>query len=103
MRKIYYDESLKAEDIFGDDYPHRVDRNGPETKKGIVSNCLYLQMRKKPSPESETLGKTMGLLRRGDEVEVLGRVDSYYKIRVEGKVVYVAAEYVRCKGGIEYE
>lgn len=95
MRKTYYDESLKAEDAFGDDYPHRVDRNGPETRKGIVSNCLYLPMRKEPSPESETLGKTMGLLRRGDEVEVLERVGDYYKIRVEGKIVYVVAECIK--------
>lgn len=95
MRKIYYDESLKAEDAFGDDYPHRVDRNGPETKIGIVQNCLFLTMRKEPSPESETLGKTMGILRRGDEVEILGRVDDYYKIRVEGKVVYVLAECIK--------
>lgn len=95
MRKIYYDESLKAEDAFGDDYPHRVDRNGPETRKGIVTNCLYLRMREEPSIESRPLDATMGLLRRGDEVEVLERVDDYYKILVEGKVVYVVAECIK--------
>lgn len=95
MRKIYYDESLKAEDAFADQPPARVEANGPESRKGIVSNCLYLQMRKEPSPESETLGKTMGILRRGDEVEVLGRVDNYYKILVEGKVVYVVSECIK--------
>lgn len=95
MRKIYYDESLKAEDAFADQPLARVEANGPETKKGIVSNCLYLRMREEPSIESRPLDATMGLLRRGDEVEVLERINEYYKILVEGKVVYVVAECIK--------
>lgn len=68
--------------------PAQVETNGPETRKGIVTNCLYLRMWREPNFKSETIG----FLERGDEVEVLERIDDYYKIRMEGKVVYVVAE-----------
>lgn len=77
-----------------DQSPAQVETNGPETKYGIVVNSLYaefVRFRSKPSFESEPIG----VLRKYEKVEILERLDEFYKVRVEGHDVYVAAKYIK--------
>lgn len=80
-----------------DSSPAQVETNGPKTRNGIIVNSLYVKMRKEPSFESETLG----ILRKGDQVEIHEEVDKFYKARpksvhVSGSgIVYIDKQYVK--------
>lgn len=74
-----------------DQSPAQVETNGPETKYGIVVNCLHLLMWKEPAAWS----KEMGVLIEGAKVEILEKVDNFYKICVAGIVSYVVSEYIK--------
>lgn len=66
--------------------------NESGTKNGKITNCLFIKIRKTPSFGEDTYG----CLRCGDNVEVLGVVDGYHKIRTSsGEVGYVMSCYVK--------
>lgn len=65
--------------------------NGPETKNGIVINSPFVNLRTSPSLDS----RVIGMLRRGDKVEILQKGSKFYKVvddkQHEG---YVASPYI---------
>lgn len=74
-----------------DQSPAQMETNGPETKYGIIINSLYVKFRSRPNFESEPIG----ILRKDEKIEILERLDEFYKVRVEDHDVYVAAKYVK--------
>lgn len=78
--------SKKTQQISADTESH-----GPETKNGIVINSPFVNMRMGPSLDS----RVIGMLRRGDKVEILQKGSEFYKVvddkQHEG---YVASPYI---------
>lgn len=72
--------------------PAEVETLVPETKNGIVINSLYVRIRREPSLESDVIK----LVRKGDKVKILDRLDRFYKISIENdQLGYVASEYIK--------
>lgn len=71
--------------------PAEVEKNGPETKNGIVTNTLHVKARRGPSSESEVVE----ILRKGDRVAIIGKVDGYYKVRTSVNYpVYISSDFI---------
>lgn len=49
---------------------------GPETKNGIIVNCIYVNVRKDPSILAESIKR----LRSGSSVEIHKKVYDFYKV-----------------------
>lgn len=80
-----------------DSSPAQVETNGPETRNGIIVNALYVKMRKEPTFESEILG----ILRKGDQVEIYEQTNEFYKVRPKSvyvnnsRIVYIDKQYIK--------
>lgn len=72
--------------------PAEEEINGPETKNGIVINALNVKIRKEPSFESDTIG----LLRKGDEVTIMEKINDFYNISTKQNIVgYVSSDFIK--------
>lgn len=73
-------------------YPAEVEKTGPETTNGIISNALYVKARTDPSFDAEVVE----LLRKGDRVQIIEVVDRFHKVNTGlSKEVYVASEFIK--------
>lgn len=72
--------------------PAEVEKNGPETKNGILVNSLHVKVRKEPSYESDVLE----ILRKGDKVVVLGKSEGFYKVSTSvNKIAYISSDFIK--------
>lgn len=85
-------ELIENKNNFTDELPAELEQNGPETINGIISNSLFVKVRKEPSLESEVL-ETM---RSGDKVRILGSVGDFYKVSTSvNKVAYIYSDFLK--------
>jgi len=70
----------------------KAESTGEKVTKGTVHVSTSLNIRTGP------WGKIIGSFREGDALEVLGREGAWYKIRYNGKIAYVHANYVSTPG-----
>lgn len=99
-KKRYYEEPVsevvtnEVEEIVTESSPAKVEKNGPETKNGIVTGALNVNLREKPMMYSPVLE----VLRRGDHVMIHGRDGMFYKISTDKhKVGYVLSDLILTK------
>lgn len=72
--------------------PAEVEKNGPETKNGIVVNSLHVKVRNKPSYDSDVLE----VLRKGDKVTILGKSGEFYKVSTRlNKIAYISLNFIK--------
>lgn len=74
------------------EYSHaEVEKNGPETKDGIIVGSLFVNMRADPIAGSYVL-KT---LRKDDHVKIWKKVENYYKVSTtDGIMGYILCDYI---------
>ncbi|GAB1355179.1 hypothetical protein MASR1M12_39200 [Erysipelotrichia bacterium] len=70
----------------------KAESTGEKVTKGTVHVSTSLNIRTGP------WGKIIGSFHEGDALEVLGREGAWYKIRYNGKIAYVHANYVSTPG-----
>lgn len=87
------DDSAKKELKDATEYsPAEVEKAGPETKNGIISNALYVKARTDPSFDAEVVE----LLRKGDRVQIIDVVERFHKVNTAlSKEAYVSSEYIK--------
>lgn len=72
-------------------FPAEVETDGPETKNGIVKDCLHVKVRKEPGYDSDVLE----ILRAGDKVTILGKVGNFYRVSTSvNRDAYISSEFV---------
>ncbi len=90
MRKRYFNETTE---LFDDteETPAEVESNGPETKNGIITNSLFVNVRKEPNIESDSVE----VLRRGDKVKLIKKVAGFYEVNTSvNKHVYISSDFI---------
>lgn len=88
-KEKFYDEAF---DNAAESSPAEVEKNGPETKNGIVINSIHVKVRKEPSYESDV----MEVLREGDKVTILDKVGDFYKVSTKSNdVAYISSDFVK--------
>lgn len=69
-----------------------VETTGPETKNGIIINSLFVNIRSEANPESDVIG----IMRKGDKVNILGREGGFHKISTDlYKFAYISSEFIK--------
>lgn len=90
-REKFYDE-LYGEETKTEYSPAQVEKNGPETRNGIIINSLFVKVRRRPSLESDIAE----LLRKGDRVHIIEKVGDFYKIETSvNKDVYISSKFIK--------
>lgn len=70
-----------------------VETTGPETKNGTIINSLFVKVRKKPVVED---GNVVEVLRKGDKVHILDKLDGFYKVTTSvNKGVYISSDFIK--------
>lgn len=70
-----------------------VKTTGPETKNGIVVNCLFVKVRREPWTDDNNV---LEVLNKGDKVTILGMVDGFYKVSTRvNKVAYISSTFIK--------
>ena len=69
----------------------KLNHEPPVSSSGTVANAKYVHVRESPSKT----GASLGLLYKGEKLEILGLVDGYYKIKYKRhKEAYVAEHFI---------
>lgn len=73
--------------------PAEVEKNGPETKNGVVTNCVHVRMRKTPTSN----GDVVAILGKETKVEILGEENGFYKVSIIGlsNPGYIMSKYIK--------
>lgn len=76
-----------------EELPAKEVTNGPETKNGIVMNCIHVKARRSPSCES---GNVVGLLRSGEKVVIHEKIDNFYKVSTSTySEIYISSDFIK--------
>lgn len=71
--------------------PAQVEKNGPETRNGVVVKSLFVNLRKEPSFGSEVCET----VRMGDKVTIHSIEGEFYKVSTDkNSVAYISSEFV---------
>lgn len=105
VKKVYAKESVQIVDLAGtSDIWYKIDIEGTNayikqeyltlTKADGTVKATHLNIRSYPDTQKS---KVIGSLKNGTNVEVLYKVNGFYKIIVNGSTGFVSSEYVDCK------
>lgn len=87
-------KSIKETMMFEKDterFPAEVETTGPETKNGIVKDCLHVKVRNRPSYDSDVVE----VLRKGDKVKILGKVGDFYRVSTSvNNDAYISSDFI---------
>lgn len=84
--------AVTSEEIHKERSLAEVETHGPETKNGTVINSLHVNVRTKPSLDSDVVE----VLRKGDVVTIIGRKGDFYKITNEaGRIAYISSDFIQ--------
>lgn len=107
VKKVYAKESVQIVDLVGtSDVWYKVDIQGTKayikreyltlTKADGTVKATSLNIRSYPDTQKS---KIIGSLKSGTNVEVLYKVNDFYKIMVNGSAGFVSSQYIDCKYG----
>lgn len=72
--------------------PAEVEKHGPETKNGIITNCYHVKVRRDADYKSDVLET----LSRGDKVVILGKSGNFYKVSTRlNDVAYISLDFIK--------
>ena len=105
VKKVYAKESVQIVDLVGtSDIWYKVDIEGTNayikqeyltlTKVDGSVKATHLNIRNYPDIQKS---KVIGSLKNGTNVEILYKVNGFYKIIVNDSIGFVASEYIECK------
>lgn len=105
VKKVYAKESVQIVDLVGtSDIWYQVDVQGKKayikreyltlTKADGTVKATNLNIRSYPDTQKS---KVIGSLKNGTNVEVLYKVNGFYKIMLNGSAGFVSSEYIDCK------
>lgn len=105
IKKVYAKESLQIVDLVGtSDVWYKVNVQGTEayikeeyldlTRADGIVKASSLNIRSYPDVNNS---KVIGSLKSGTKVEVLYKVNGFYKIMINGSVGFVSTQYIDCK------
>lgn len=70
-----------------------VETTGPETKNGVIINAMHVNVRREPWIDEDNV---LEVLRKGDKVTILGKVNNFYKVSTSvNKVAYILSDWVK--------
>lgn len=73
--------------------PAEVEMNGPETKNGIIDGAMFVKVRREPWADDDNI---LEVLRNGDKVTILGKVDGFYKVSTTmNKIAYISSSFIK--------
>ena len=105
IKKVYAKESLQIVDLVGtDDFWYELDIQGTKayikqefldlTRADGTVKATNLNIRSYPDLQKS---KVIGSLKNGTKVEVLYKVNGFYKIMLNGSTGFVSSDYIECK------
>lgn len=105
VKKVYAKESVQIVDLAGtSDIWYKIDIQGTSayikqeyltlTKADGTVKATHLNIRSYPDTQKS---KVIGSLKNGTNVEVLYKVNGFYKVMVNGNTGFVSSEYIDCK------
>lgn len=74
--------------------PAEVETTGPETKNGIITGAMYVNVRREPCLDDDNV---LEILREGDKVKFVDmKIDGFYKVTTSThSVAYISASFVK--------
>lgn len=98
-KEKFYDDSIspevkdEIEKAITEYSPAEVEKTGPETKNGIVTNCVHVRIRKTPTSN----GDVVAILGKETRVQILGEENGFYKVSTIGlsKPGYIMSKYIK--------
>ena len=105
VKKVYAKESMQITDLVGtSDVWYQLDMNGTKayvkqeyltlTRANGTVKATNLNIRSYPDVNKS---KVIGSLKKGTKVEVLYKVNGFYKIMINGSAGFVSSDYIDCK------
>lgn len=104
LKKVYAKESIQITDITGADPWYQVNVNGTKgyvkreyltlTKATGTVTATNLNIRSYPSLQKS---QVIGSLRHGTQVDILYKVNGFYKIMLNGSAGFVSSDYIKCQ------
>ena len=105
VKKVYAKESVQVVDLIGtSDAWYKVDLQGTQayvkqeyltlTRADGTVTATNLNIRSYPDLQNS---KVIGSLKNGTKVEVLYKVNGFYKIMINGSAGFVSSQYINCK------
>lgn len=86
-------EDVEEIEVFAELSPAEVETNGPETKYGIVEGANLVKVRREPWTDDDNV---LEVLRTGDKVKILGKVDGFYKVSTaKNSVAYISSSFIK--------
>ena len=87
--KVDIDEFVEVRD----ESPAEVETTGPETKNGIIDGAMNVKVRREPRIDANNV---VEILRKGDKVTILGKVDGFYMVSTSvNNVAYISSDFIR--------
>lgn len=86
-------QSIKETEEITELSPAEMETNGPETKNGIIDGAMHVKVRREPWTGDDNV---LEILRKGDRVTILGKVDGFYKVSTSvNKVAYISSDFIK--------
>ena len=104
ISKVYERDMVKVVDLVSNDFWYKVDVNGKQgyvkgeyltlTKADGTVTASSLNIRSYPDTQKS---KVIGSLKNGTQVDVIYKVNDFYKIMLNGNAGFVHSSYINCK------